>query len=287
MKDDVPVSSSVLIVIGQVLTDPWLEITRRGQFPTWLRDAEDQGIAVRHSHGRQSNALIRSLDRAHEWLRWHGRGRTLIPRVDSWLGRPWTERVPKIHVGEFLSPGAVAWQQSLVDVYALQRWKVIGSFTQALAEDFTHAYFTTASSYVRINELIQVVGALPSTGLYAGTPYTDALSGTHFASGANRVFSRDVIEAVVTERKRYRNDVMEDVGLGRLISEMGYALTPLPSLNVSSMQAVESLSDEDILANFHFRATSGTRSQRQDVSVMNILHARVIELERKNGIRSA
>lgn len=287
MKDDVPVSSSVLIVIGQVLADPWLEITRRGQFPTWLRDADDQGIAVRHSHGRQSNALIRSLDRAHEWLRWHGRGRTLIPRVDSWFGRSWIERVPKIHVGEFLTPGAVAWQQSLVDVYALQRWKVIGSFTQALAEDFTHAYFTTASSYVRINELIQVVSALPSTGLYAGTPYTDALSGTHFASGANRVFSRDVIEAVVTERKRYRNDVMEDVGLGRLICEMGYALTPLPSLNVSSLQAVESISDEDILANFHFRTTSGTRSQRQDVSVMNSLHARVIELERKNGIRSA
>ena len=190
-------NSSLLVVIGQVLVEPWLGITREGQSPTWLADARALGVPVRHSHGRQSNALVRSLDRSHEWVRWHGRGRTLVPRIDSWLGKRWLDRVPRIEVGEFFSPGAVAWRQSLVDVYALQRWKVMGSLTQALTEDFTHVYFTTASSYVRVNELQSVVAALPSAGLYGGTPFTDAISGVRFASGANRILSRDVVEAVV------------------------------------------------------------------------------------------
>jgi len=279
--------ASVLIVIGQVLTDPWLGITREGQFPTWLADAQALDVPVRHSHGLRSNALVGSLDRAHEWLRWHGRGRSLVPRIDGLMGRPWLDRKPKVKVGRFLEPGAVGWQQQLVDVYALQRWKIIGSFTQALTEDFTHAYFTTASSYVRIHGLIPVVDSLPMSEVYAGTPLTDAISGAHFASGANRIFSRDVIEAVVRERKHYRNDVMEDVGLGRLIHQMGIDLTPLTTVNVPSVQAVDSLTGEGILANFHFRTTSGDRYRRQDAQVMHALHARVIDLETRHGIRRA
>lgn len=279
--------SPVLVVIGQVLVEPWLGISRDGQFPTWLADARSMGVPVRHSHGRRSSAIVRSLDRGHEWLRWHGRGRTLVPRIDSWVGRPWLGRVPKVQVGEFLAPDAVAWQQSLMDVYALQRWKIMGSFTQALTEEFTHVYFTTASSYVRVNELLSVVAELPNAGVYAGTPFTDAISGTRFASGANRIFSRDVVEAVVKERKRYRNDVMEDAGLGRLILDMGIELTPLPSLNVSSVKEVGSLTKEDILSNFHFRTTSHVLSERQDAQVMRALHSRVVELESAQGIRRA
>lgn len=280
-------SSPVLVVIGQVLVEPWLGITRDGQFPTWLEDARSVGVPVRHSHGRRSNAVVRSLDRGHEWLRWHGRGRSLVPRIDSWFGTPWLDRVPKVEIGEFLAPDAVAWQQSLVDVYALQRWKIMGSLTQALTEEFSHVYFTTASSYVRVNELLSVVADLPSAGVYAGTPFTDAISGARFASGANRIFSRDVVEAVVREQKRYRNDVMEDAGLGRLILDMGIELTPLPSLNISSIEEVGSLTDEEILSNFHFRTTSHLLAERQDAQVMHALHARVVELESAQGIRRA
>ena len=273
-------------MIGQVLADPWLGITRDGQFPTWLADAKALGIPVRHSHGLRSTFVVRSLDRSHEWLRWHGRGRTWIPRLDAWLGGPWLDRVPGIEVGEYLVPGAVAWRQRLVDVYALQRWKVIGSLTQALNEDFTHVYFTTASSYVRVHELASVIEGLPISGVYAGTPFTDAISGTRFASGASRILSRDVVEAVLENKKRYRNDVMEDAGLGRVIDELGIAMMPLTSINVSSVEAVGSLSDDEIRTNFHFRATSGSLRERRDAEVMRALHSRVVELEVSQGIRS-
>ena len=125
------------------------------------------------------------------------------------------------------------------------------------------------------------------TGVYAGTPFTDAISGTRFASGANRVFSRDVVEAIVREKKRYRNDVMEDAALGSLIQEMGIDLLPLESVNVPSIEAVEKLSDESILENFHFRTTSQVLAERRDPEVMRALHARVIDLEIQQGIRHA
>ena len=279
MADDSQGQASVLIVIGQVLVDPWLQITREGQFTTWLEIASARGIPVRHSHGWRSNTVIRSMDRAHEWLRWHGRGRSLIPRIDSRLGSRWLDWVPTVQVGTFWRPVAVAWQQNLVDVYALQRWKIMGSLTQALTEEFTHVYFTTASSYVRVEKLLSVVNELPPTGVYAGTPFSDAMSGTLFASGASRILSRDVVEAVVSNRRQYRNDVMEDAGLGRLVHELGFELTPLSSINVSSVESVEGLSDEQILATFHFRTTGPDPHRRQDVEVMHALHERVSKLD--------
>ena len=277
---------SVLIVVGQVLANPWLEITCAGQFPTWLQDARAHGIRVRHSHGLRPNSVIRSLDRAHEWLRWHGRGRTLIPRIDSWLGSAWLDRVPKVRSGTFIRSDAIAWKQQLPDVYALQRWKIMGSLTQALTEDFTHIYFTTASSYVRVEKLARVMHELPVSGVYAGTPLRDAISGTLFASGANQIMSRDVVETVVDAKERYRNDVMEDVGLGRLVSEVGVALTPLQSINVSSVEAVQDLSDDEVMNNFHFRTKSGLSRKRLDSAVMRALHERVVKLETNLGVRS-
>ena len=264
-----------MVVIGQVLSEPWLSITVNGQFPTWLRDAQALGIPVRHSHGRRSGAVTRALDRGHEWLRWHGRGRSLVPRIDAAIGRPALMWTPTVRVGTFVSPDAVGWQQDLVDVYALQRWKVVGSLTQAMTEDFDFVYFTTASSYVNVRVLASTLSELPRTGLYAGTKHQDAISGTYFASGASRVMSRDVVAAVLENRRGYRNDVMEDVGLGRLTAECGYELTPLPSLNISSDSHIDSLTPGELRNNFHFRLTSLRGKQRIDAELMRALHARI------------
>ena len=272
-----------MIVIGQVLADPWLSISLRGQFPTWLPRAEELGLQVRHSHGRRPRKVLEALDRSHEWMRWHGVGRGLIPRFDTWVGRRFLNHIPSVHVSHFAETQGVAWSQDLRDVYAFQRWKVLGSLSQALREDFDLVYFTTASSYIRPSELLRVMESLPQTGLYAGTPHVDARTGIRFASGANRILSRDVAETVVRDRLHYRNDVMEDVGLGELISEMGVELVDLPSVNVDSLEVLEELSDREIDRNFHFRMTSGSRKDRRDVELMHALHMRVSAIDDCHG----
>jgi len=95
--------------------------------------------------------------------------------------------------------------------------------------------------------------------------------------------SRDVAEMVVRDRVHYRNDVMEDVGLGNLISGLGVELVDLPSVNIDSLTALNALSSQEIEQNFHFRMTSGTRKNRQDVKLMHALHERVTQIE--NGDR--
>lgn len=276
-----------MIVIGQVLADPWLSISLTGQFPTWLPIADELGLPIRHSHGKRPGRLVQSFDRTHEWVRWHGVGRELVPRVDTWVGRKYLDWIPSVAVTEFGATGSTAWSQDLRDVYALQRWKVLGSLQQALREDFEYVYFTTASSYVRPAELIRVVESLPVSGTYAGTRHVDARTGLAFASGANRVLSRDVAEIVIRERRHYRQDVMEDVGLGALVMSNGIELVDLPSLNVPSLAVLEGLDDSTIKRNFHFRMTSGSRKDRHDASLMHTLHQRVLKIDGPPGSQRA
>ena len=268
-----------MIVIGQVLVDPWLSISRNGQLGTWLGSELPSGYCVRHSFARRPGPLMRTFDSTHEWLRWRGMGRSLVPRIDAAIGKRWLEHVQSLDATSFAGMGLDAWSQGMPDIYALQRWKVIGSLTMAMREDFDFVYFTTASSYVRPGRLAEFVAELPDAGVYAGTLVEDAISGVEFASGASRIMSRDVAAEVLREKRRYGNDVMEDVGLGRLVGELGYSLIPWPSVNVASTEELNALTDAEIVENFHFRMTSGTPKARQDVPLMHALHRRVLSLE--------
>jgi len=182
----------------------------------------------------------------------------------------------KVSVDDFAGQEKVGWRQSLPDLYMFQRWKVLGSLEQSLNEDFDFVYFTTASSYIRPLRLAEFVSSLPKSQVYAGTPLVDHDSGIAFCSGANRLMSRDVAEQVVANRRLYRNDVMEDVGLGRLLTELGVHLTGAPSLNLDSQESLNLVTSEVLAANFHFRLKSGTQRRRNDVELMHALHARLV-----------
>lgn len=267
----------VLIVIGDVLQEPWHSISLQGQMKTWLMDA-DPRVQIRHSHARKLGTFGRWFDRTHEWARWHPRLHGVIPSVDRVLGRPFRKWTPPVsHVNWGGQPG---WAQAMPDLFALQRWKVVTSFTQCLhVPEWKHVYFTTASSYVRIQALLERIGDLPETGAFAGTLMVEGTTGEEFASGANRAFSRDIVEAVVEERGRYSNDVMEDVGVSRLIRELGVDLIPWPSLNVSSHHELESVSDDALRMQHHFRLRSEIQGQRNDIALMHALHTRCLSLD--------
>ena len=205
-----------------------------------------------------------------------------MPVLDEFFGRPFRGRVPSAEVVEFVEPGHVGWRQELPDLYLAQRWKVLGSLRMACREDFDFVYFTTASSYVRVSRLLEVCSELPTERLYAGTAMLDAISGVEFASGASRIMSRDVAMEVLERFRDYHNDVMEDVGLGRLINSMGVQATPLPSVNIDSIESLVQATDEELLTNFHFRMRSGSHTNRADAYLMNQLHRRFQALESLN-----
>jgi hypothetical protein len=166
------------------------------------------------------------------------------------------------------------------DMYALQRWKVVTSLAQALAEpDWDYVYFTTASSYVRVDALLARVGDLPSSGVLAGTRMIEGTTQEVFVSGANRIFSRDVAELIVRNRHSYANDVMEDVGVSRLAASQGVSVLSWPSVNLASHAELDATSDQVLLDNHHFRLRSEEAGTRNDVSLMHALHDRLRVLE--------
>lgn len=266
-------SQKVLVVIGDVLHEPWRSISLEGQMQTWLTDVSDR-VQIRHSHAKKLGVVGRWFDRTHEWARWHPRLHGVVPTIDSALGRPfrsWTAPVQDISWA-----GQPGWAQGMPDLYALQRWKVATSMKQCLrVPDWNFVYFTTASSYVRVGALLERTADLPRTGAFAGTLMVEGTTGEEFASGANRIFSRDVVQHIVERRSEYANDVMEDVGVSRLVAQMGVKLTPWPSMNVRSIDDIEDLPDSQIAFHHHFRLRSEVNGQRQDVVLMHRLHERV------------
>lgn len=267
---------AVLIVIGDVLHEPWRSISLDGQMQTWLRDVDGR-VQVRHSHARELGAFGQWIDRKHEWARWHPRWQRFVPAIDNALGKPfrsWTAPVRDIDWA-----GQPGWAQGMPDLYALQRWKVATSMTQCLrVPDWQYVYFTTASSYVRIDALLERIATLPATGAFAGTRMVEGGTGEVFASGANRVFSRDVVEQIVNQRARYANDVMEDVGVSRLVQSFGVELIAWPSMNISSTAELANLLDRELNSQHHFRLRSEVDGMRQDVALMHELHERVSRL---------
>jgi len=270
-----------MIVIGDVLHEPWRSISVDGQMRTWLVDAQDNPrIRVRHSHARRLGSIGRWFDRAHEQARWSTHGRRWIPLIDNIVGRPWRGWRPRVTVGTWAGSDQMSWAQSMPDMYALQRWKVVTSLTQALAEPgWDYVYFTTASSYVRVGALLERVDALPPSGVLAGTRMVEGTTLEVFASGANRIFSRDVAELVVRHRRAYSNDVMEDVGVSRLVAAHGVSVVSWPSVNLASRSDLEATPDQVLLHNHHFRLRSEEAGMRTDVALMHVLHDRLRNLE--------
>lgn len=265
----------LMIVIGDVLHEPWHSISTQGQIPTWLATAERPGVVVRHSHGKKLSSLGRFADRWHERLRWSTHGRPRVPAIDAFFGKPFLKVVPTVSLTTWADSGQVAWSQDLPDMYVAQRWKVLGSLTQALAEDWDFVYFTTATSYVNVDALVAHIADLPLQACYAGTVYQDWPSGQVFASGANRILSRDVAELVVSKKQEYRNDIMEDAGLGRLLFNHGIEVQPMASVNIDSEATLSDVSNSQLQSSIHIRVKTSDPTRKEDIRLMHLIHDRV------------
>jgi len=119
---------------------------------------------------------------------------------------------------------------------------------------------------------MEILENQPRDGFYAGMiPYV----GADFASGSNRIFSRDLIEIIVAERKRLNSAVIEDVSIADLLRKHNVLPIPLFGLNLSEASDIDTLTAEEIESNYHFRLKSGALTNRMDVKLFHQLHDRV------------
>ena len=270
----------MLCAVVHGLYQPWISILENGQTPTWLSDGFPKNFSVVHFHGRPVGSLGRGIDRVHEKIRWGGRVPNQILRIiDRILMFPFLISIPKVTISNSLpacTPGIrIEWP----DIYATLRWKdlaIIEYFCKKT--DFDFLFMTTSSSYIRPFKLIEYCSKFEVGDVYAGSkPYPDA----EFISGANRILSRSTAEAVLSSRVFWDPAVIEDVALGDLIRKNGIEYQSYDQCNIPSLEYLESLSDEMLLSNYHFRVKSGSINERQDVQIMKRLSERFKQIESK------
>lgn len=276
----------VMIFSGHALQAPWVEIAKQGMFQTWLAQAEPFGLQVRHMYGMTMPTGTRWLDRWHEWARWQVRGKHIVPAMDAVLSWPWRNALPGYCVRpNFLGTDHIAWHVHVPDSYFSLRWKMVAGYQALLNEcDFDLVYMATTSSYVNIPRLLELTADLPTSGVYAGSRIYDVRSGIEFASGANRMMSRDVLELIVANRARYTSRHPEDLDLGRMLTGLGVQVRELPTMNIASQAELDAFTDDELDVSHHFRLTSGPRRRRGDVPLMQALHTR---MQRINQARRA
>lgn len=265
---------TVLCAISHGLYKPWVEILLKGQVPTWLSAPKINGFEVVHFHGQAGGLLVQKYDRLHEKLRWKNRWTALPLRIlDDLLGLPFRLFIPSSNKSSNLSLSNLAIEIDLVDVYATMKWKDLAIFSYFIREtDFDFLFMTTTSSYIRPRKLLEILKGMPKFGLYAGAR---AYEGADFAAGHNRIFSRDVVEKIIEARGALSCSVVEDLAVGNLCKSLGIPFVQISKIDIDSIEMLNSLSDQEIKAEFHFRLKSGSIEKRQDVEIMRQLHERV------------
>jgi hypothetical protein len=269
-------SPTVLCAISHGLYQPWISILHEGQEKTWLRDERPEGVEVIHFHGSPLSNFGIKLDKLHEQIRWSTRFKAnTLKFADYLLTFPFMGYQARYTSSKILKVEDPAIHIHFPDSYLTYRWKELALFRYFLTETkFDYLFLTSSSSYVKLDKLKEYVENLPAVGVYAGaTPYDSA----EFISGANRILSRDVIEQVVKNSKKFNPVIIEDVALGNLISRLGFLRTSFPISNIGSLQELEDSSADFLEDSYHFRLKSGSLENRKDVEIMHKLHSRIGE----------
>ena len=264
----------VLCLISHGLYEPWIKIYEDGQKPTWLMSERPAGFQVAHFHGTPVSSTGRALDRIHERIRWSNRlGATSLRFFDRLWSIPFKNFLPSVTPSRLLLASDPVLHVHQPDLYCTYKWKEVGAFSHVLSHyDFDYVFTTTTSSYIRPARLVQILEEQPRELFYAGMiPY----AGANFASGSNRVFSRDVIKLIVDNRKDLDSAIIEDVSIARLLEKFGVFPRALSGLNLSEECEIESLTVDEITANYHFRLKSGLIKKRMDAKLFHKLHQKV------------
>lgn len=260
----------ILCLVSHGLYKPWLEIFENGQKVTWLAKDLPANFEIAHFHGTPVGSIGATIDRFHEKIRWSNRPlASMLRAIDRALSFPFKALIPKTTISNLLQSKQPVWHVHQPDLYCTYKWKEIGVMSHVLQNyEFDFLFTTTTSSYIKPEILLKVMEEKPKQKYYGGMiPYEDA----QFASGSNRIFSRDVVELLVENRKQLDSAVIEDVSIADLLRKMSIYPDPLFGMNLDSREKIESLSPDSLAREYHYRLKSGPLSERKDVELFKVL----------------
>lgn len=270
----------ILCLVGHGYYKPWIEIAVEGQDKTWLAEDFPDNFQVIHFHGTPIGPFGLLLDKWHERIRWSNRlGNTILKLFDFLISLPFLGWIPDSKESKLLQLKHRSIHVRFPDTYLTVRWKVKGMMQFVLKNyDFDYLFLTTSSSYIRPKKLTEALQDSSRTQFLGGAK---AYDGASFAAGSNRILSRDLVEYLVRRPTSYMPHIIEDVSMSRSLTKKGVPINFQPHLDISSLAALDRITDDELASNYHLRLKSGPISQRNDVAIMKALHKRFLQIDGK------
>lgn len=269
----------ILILVVHGPYEPWLEIMREGQLRTWAIDTNKTKVV--HVSGKPVGTTTHKLGEYLYSLKWSenkylGKSALLADFAMKKLIKNWLPKVKEDNPS--LSPAEHTWLVEMPDLALLMGTKMLASLSHSLNYDYDYLVTTITSAYINIPRLEKALDAKPRE-LFTGGRITE-VSGNKFQQGSFRVYSKDVIRWVISNRKNYPHWLPEDVAMGKLISSGGFSLIKIPDSTAYSIEELESLSKSELETSVHFRCKGSrveNQESRNDVAIQKQLHEMMLK----------
>lgn len=262
----------VLVMVGHALYEPWSSILYEGQLKTW---ASTSNSPVVHTFATPVWHFVKKIDSLVWSLKWHHGLGKLVTGVEAILKSPFSASRGRLIDQELPHAHERAFKIKMPDLDLLMNFKSFGLITGSLDYEYDYLVCTTTSSYLNLNNLIEELKEQPRHGFIGGRILEQG--SINFASGSFRIFSRDVVEGFLNNRRKFSTWRPEDQAFGFLAndSKLQVRYVQLKSVDVSSLDILSEISEESLSGIIHFRLKSGTLEERNDVSIMLDLHRRL------------
>lgn len=268
--------------VYSALYQPWLDIIINGQEKTWISADLPKNFTIAHYHGIPIPKYLRIVDDLRLKFRFTNRWVDYFLRFFEYiLFFPFLAIAPDARISKRVDFRFDSIQINFPDFYNTTRTKMLGVmkyFLNETSDDFL--LFTTSSSYIVPSRLMEFVEALPdSVEIVGSKPYAAAT----FISGSNLLLSRNLVENIMKNRRKWDPTLLNDVGLGKFLNKLQVEMNFIPLMNISSLEILQNTSDTELKLYYHFRLKSqqtiGSNKLRNDITIFHALHKRITELK--------
>ena len=274
----ITVKKKILVGVMHATREPWLSIAVQGQVKHWgHQNYKNFEVAYFFSN---TSKFANYLNLLIEKLRWEkGRNASyFISYILMFVFAPFKKFLPKaIEVDETESKiSAFALKINIPELTSTMRWKKV-AFLKYFLEHTKSDYVViiTSSSILNFSAIEKIIAELDKlkSPVYAGP--SQPAHDCNFVSGSFTIINRAGVELLLNNLQLMPVHVMDDVAFGTAFKKLKVPITDIKNLNIDSMLQLESLSDQELLNNGHFRLKSGTLNSRNDIAIMNQLLKRL------------
>ena len=273
MKSNPESTSTVKILVLAIHGpyEPWLSILRAGQMKTWMNHSSD--IRIVNVFGREIQNRWLKLDQKAYFLRWSS---SKLIAYSSLIVEAGLKKIllvnrirPTVIQSSHERYGEV-WEIQMPDSLMLQGVKNLAAIRESLNHEYDFLVTTITSSYINLEALLGKLTLARRRSFIGGR--IEKSGSMSFQQGSFRVYSRDVVEYLISNASSYKHWKIEDIAMGHLVATNYHDYVEIPNLTVNSLEELNKYSTTEIKDACSIRCKSvEPNGDRNDASIMKAI----------------